>query len=84
MIPAVALTAGKWLLAGNWKWAVPPAIAAVAVIYAGTQRINYLECKSNHAEGIAKADQKAREFQAKDKAHADELVGQYAGEIAEL
>jgi len=84
MIPAFAVGAAKWLLAGNWKWAVPSAIAAVAVIYAGTQRLNYLGCKADRAESIAAAERAVREFQAKDKEHADALVGQYAGEIAEL
>jgi hypothetical protein len=84
MIPAAAIGAGKWLLAGNWKWAVSSAIAAIAVVYAGAQRLNYLGCKADRAESVAAAKRAVRAFQAKDREHADALVGQYAGEIAEL
>ncbi|MCF8533060.1 MAG: hypothetical protein K9G48_08660 [Reyranella sp.] len=68
----------------NWKWLLPCLIAAVAVVYAGTQRINYLECKAERAEGIARAEKAARDFAAKDLEHANRLVGEYAGEVAEL
>lgn len=68
----------------NWKWLLPSLIAVGAVIYAGTQRINYLECKSERAEGIARAQEAARQFVAKDLEHANKLVGEYAGEVAEL
>jgi hypothetical protein len=80
----LAVTASRWILAGNWKWAVPSALALVAVVYAGIQRINYLECKSDRAESIAQAEKALNEFKAKDHALAVKLVGEYAGEVAEL
>lgn len=80
----LAFTAGRWLLAGNWKWAVPCAVAGVAVIYAGTQRINYLECKSERATARADAEAEVRRFKDADRALSDKLVADYAGEIAEL
>ena len=84
MIPAFAVKAGKWLFAGNWKWAVPSAIAAVAVIYAGTQRLNYLGCKADRIN-----DELAHKQALLDQKEADgkltaEILGQQAGRIAEL
>jgi hypothetical protein len=84
VIPAVAITAGKWLLGGNWKWAVPAAISAAAVVYAGAQRINYLGCKADRAQSIAAAEKAARDHLEADRRHGERLVGEYALEIAQL
>ncbi len=84
MIPGFAVTAVRWLADGNWKWALPSIVAVVAVAYAGVQRINYLDCKADWAQSIADAEKAAREFTDADRRHAEHLVGEYAGEIAEL
>lgn len=80
----VAIAAGKWLLAGNWKWAVPSAIAAAAVLWGGLQRFNYLECKAERATSIATAEAKVRAALVKDQELGNRLVADYAGEIAQL
>lgn len=71
-------------LKANWKWALPSLIAAVAVVYAGTQRINYLECKSDRAEAVARAEAKVRTALEADAKFSNRLVGEYAAEIATL
>lgn len=49
--------AGPFLLflRANWTWLVPSAIALAAGLYAGIQRMNYLECKSGWAQERAEA-----------------------------
>jgi hypothetical protein len=74
----------KWLLGGGWLKALPWLLAAGLGMYAGTQRINYLECKADAASGRADREHAASDFTAADKAFAEKLVADYAGEIAEL
>ena len=71
-------------LRANWKWLVPCIVALGLGIYAGTQRINYLECKSDRATARADAEAEVRRFKDADRALSDKLVADYAGEIAEL
>jgi hypothetical protein len=84
VIPAIAVSAGRWLIAGNWKWALPTAAAALAIGYGSVQRMNYLGCQAERARSIAAAEKAARDFTEADRKHAEQLVGDYALEIAQL
>ena len=46
---SVIVSAGQWLLVGNWKWALPAAIAALPVIFAGVQSLRLANCKAEFA-----------------------------------
>jgi hypothetical protein len=84
MIPAFAITAWRWFAGGNWKWAVPTAIAVVLGIYAGAQRINYLDCKADRtADQLAHRDAIIAQ-KNKDRALADEIIAGQAQTIAQL
>jgi hypothetical protein len=74
----LALGLGRWLLAGGWKIALPWCVALGLGVYAGVERINYLECKSDAAAGLAKRQKAAADFTAADKAFAEKLVADYA------
>jgi hypothetical protein len=84
MIPAFAVGIGKWLIAGNWKWAVPSAIAAGAVLYAGLQRLNYLDCKADRINDKLAHQQALLDQKEADGKLTAEILGQQAGRIAEL
>lgn len=81
---ALAVKAWRWLAAGNWKWAVPTAIAVAAVVFGGLQRINYLDCKADRtADQLAYRDA-IIEQKNRDRKLADEIITGQAQTIAQL
>src|SRR5262245_28657422 len=63
---------------------VPWVVAALAVRWALWERADYYDCQAARSSSEAEAEKAARRFNEEDHARAVQLVGQYAGEIAEL
>lgn len=79
-----AVTAWRWLVGGNWTWAVPSAIAVAAVVYGGLQRLNYLECSAERiGDQIAHRDAIIAQKE-KDRQLADEIIAGQAQTISQL
>lgn len=70
---SAGLAAGKWLLAGNWKWALPLAAALAAGAWGYVQRTNYIECKAGWAKSEADAKQAALDAAALDAERTREI-----------
>lgn len=79
---AFALTAWRWLAAGNWTWAVPTAITVALALYAGTQRIAYLDCKADRAADHLAAERAKAEALADAQRRSDAIVTEQAAALA--
>ena len=68
----------------NWRWALPAAIAALAIGWALVERAGHQACKAARAEEQVKAREAIIEQKNKDRALADQIITDQATKIAEL
>lgn len=62
-----------WALA-NWRWLLPTLALAGMTVFAGLQRIEYLECQTGRVEDRLAAEKAARDFRESDSQKTAALV----------